>query len=66
MIPGETPAPPPNMFREAVAKLAGQKVRFYLGGILIKTHPRMEPGQRSTDPSDFPPEKAAYATRAVT
>jgi hypothetical protein len=33
MIPGETPAPPPaNMFREALGRLAGQKVRFYLGG----------------------------------
>lgn len=32
MIPGETPAPAPNLFREAVARLAGQKVRFYLGG----------------------------------
>lgn len=41
-------------------------VRFYLGGILIKTHPRMTPGQRSTDATDFPPEKAAYATRDLT
>jgi hypothetical protein len=38
-------------------------VRFYLAGLLIKTHPRMAPGQRSTDPADFPPEKAAYALR---
>lgn len=38
-------------------------VRFYLGGILVKTHPRLAPGQRSTDPADFPPEKAAYALR---
>lgn len=38
-------------------------VRFYRGGILIKTHPRMAPGQRSTDAADFPPEKAAYAMR---
>jgi len=38
-------------------------VRFYCGGILIKTHPRMAPGQRSTDAGDFPPEKAAYALR---
>jgi len=33
MMPGETPAAPPsNSFREALEKLAGQKVRFYLGG----------------------------------
>ncbi len=40
-------------------------VRFYVGQTLVKTHPRMAPGQRSTDPSDFPPEKAAYALRDV-
>ena len=38
-------------------------VRFYLGKDLVKTHPRQAPGGRSTDPSDFPPEKAAYAMR---
>lgn len=34
MIPGETPAPSPpaDRFREALDKLAGQKVRFYVGG----------------------------------
>ena len=31
MIPGETPAPPPaDMFREALGRLAGQKVRFVI------------------------------------
>jgi hypothetical protein len=40
-------------------------VRFYLGQALVKTHPRMAPGQRSTDPGDFPPEKAAYAMRDI-
>ncbi len=38
-------------------------VRFYLGRELVKTHPRVAPGLRSTDPADFPPEKAAYAFR---
>jgi transposase len=38
-------------------------VRFYLAGLLIKTHPRQPPGGRSTDPNDFPPEKAACAAR---
>jgi hypothetical protein len=32
MIPGETPAPTPKRFAEELGKLAGQKVRFYLGG----------------------------------
>jgi transposase len=40
-------------------------VRFYDGRTLVKTHPRKPPGGRSTDPHDFPPEKAAYALRDV-
>ena len=40
-------------------------VRFFEGDELVKTHARQPPGGRSTDPSDFPPEKAAYATRDV-
>ena len=40
-------------------------VRFYHGSKLIKTHPRQAPGGRSTDPSDFPAEKAPYALRDV-
>lgn len=33
MNPGEVPAPPPrSKFADAIAKLPGQKVRFYLGG----------------------------------
>jgi transposase len=38
-------------------------VRFYERGVLVKTHPRVEPGQRQTDVSDFPPEQAACALR---
>jgi transposase len=41
-------------------------VRIYLGGELIKLHPRQAPGKRATDPSDYPPGKEAYATRSVT
>jgi hypothetical protein len=40
-------------------------VCFYHGLVLIKTHPRVPPGQRSTDPNDFPAEKSAYARRDV-
>lgn len=39
-------------------------VRIYLGGELIKTHARQAPGKRSTDVSDYPPGKEAYATRS--
>jgi hypothetical protein len=40
-------------------------VRVYLNAELIKTHPRVGPGQRSTDPNDYPPGKADYALRNV-
>lgn len=40
-------------------------VRFYDGPTLVKTHPRKPPGEKATDPSDFPAHKAAYAMRDV-
>lgn len=40
-------------------------VRLYLGTELVKVHVRKGPGQRSTDPTDFPPGKAAWALRDV-
>ncbi|MGI8423341.1 MAG: Mu transposase domain-containing protein [Chloroflexota bacterium] len=40
-------------------------VRFYDGAAIVKIHPRAAPGQRRTDASDFPPEKAAYALRDI-
>src|SRR6266851_5611736 len=40
-------------------------VRFYDGTALVKVHARQPPGGKSVDPSDFPPEKAAYAMRDV-
>jgi hypothetical protein len=40
-------------------------VRLYLGVDLVKVHARKQPGQRSTDPNDFPPGKAAWALRDV-
>jgi transposase len=40
-------------------------VRFYDGALLVKTHPRKAPGERSTDPADFPSERAAYALRDI-
>ena len=42
-----------------------QLVKVYLRGQLIKTHPRKPPGGRSTDTSDYPPGRAAYATRDI-
>ena len=40
-------------------------VRVYHRGSLIKTHARQPPGGRSTDPADYPTDKAAYATRDI-
>ena len=40
-------------------------VRFYSGAGMVKVHPRKAPGERSTDVSDFPEEKSAYARRDV-
>jgi transposase len=40
-------------------------VKVYLGGKLVKTHPRQPPGGRSTDPNDFPEHTRVYALRDV-
>lgn len=40
-------------------------VRFYLRGVVVKTHARVLAGRRSTDRADFPPEKTAYAMRDI-
>jgi transposase len=39
-------------------------VRIYHRGALIKVHPTQPPGQRATDYTDYPAERAAYAMRA--
>ncbi|MCP3105588.1 hypothetical protein LZ198_42765, partial [Myxococcus sp. K15C18031901] len=51
--------------RTLKARADTKLVRFYLGTQLVKTHPRQPPGGRSTDASDFPPEKSATARRDV-
>jgi hypothetical protein len=40
-------------------------VRIYSRSELIKTHKTQPPGGRSTDPNDYPTDKAAYALRNV-
>ena len=40
-------------------------VRVFSRGQLIKTHPRVRPGGRSTDPADYPVERRDYALRDV-
>jgi transposase len=57
----------PEVFRgrKLRARADRSTVRFYDGAVLVKTHARVPPGGRSTDPNDFPPEKAAYAMRDI-
>jgi transposase len=38
-------------------------VRVFHRGVLVKVHPRQQPGGRTTDPEDLPSEKTAYALR---
>lgn len=47
------------------ARADSKTVKFYLGGQLVKLHPRVGPGKRSTDPADFPPGKEVYAMRDI-
>jgi transposase len=49
--------------RHVNARRDSTSVKLYLRGELIKVHPRMAAGQRSTDPADFPTGKEIYATR---
>ena len=58
---------PARLVGEALSARADRStVRFYDGATLVKAHPRVAPGQRPTDPNDFPTEKTAYAMRDVT
>jgi transposase len=56
------------------AELVGQRVdvradsvlvKVFHRGQLVKTHPRVKPGSRSTDPKDYPVGRAEYALRDV-
>jgi transposase len=56
------------------AELVGQRVevradsalvKVFSRGQLVKTHPRVKPGGRSTDPRDYPVGRAEYALRDV-
>lgn len=46
-------------------RVDSKTVRIDLGAWLIKTHPRVDVGKRSTDTSDYPVGKAAHANRSV-
>jgi transposase len=40
-------------------------VKLYSKGQLVKVHPKVAPGKRSSDPADYPPGKEVYARRDV-
>jgi transposase len=45
------------------ARTDAHTVKLYWRGQLIKVHPRVAPGRRSTDPADLPSELTVYAMR---
>ena len=57
----------PTLYRSKTVRVRADKttVKIYFGTDLIKVHPRKPPGGRSTDTSDYPVGKAAYALRSV-
>jgi hypothetical protein len=57
--------PHPYVGQVLTARADAQIVRFYARGVLVKTHPRKPPGDRSIDASDYPLERSVYALRNV-
>jgi transposase len=55
----------PYRYRGKKATVRGDSklVRIYIDGKLVKTHPKMHKGGRSTDYDDYPDEKSPYARR---
>jgi transposase len=47
------------------ARADSSLVKLFHRGVLVKTHPRQQPGRRVTDPADLPAEKTTYAMRDV-
>jgi transposase len=57
----------PTLYLHKQVRVRADKtsVRIYFGTALIKVHPRLPPGGRSTDANDYPIGKAVYAMRSV-
>ena len=55
--------PSPYLGERVQVRNGRDLVRIYHQGQLIKTHPRVAPGQRSTDPADYPPGVRELACR---
>jgi hypothetical protein len=58
--------PHPYIGQWVSARADAQIVRFYVRGLLVKTHPRKPPGGESIDERDYPVERSVYAMRNVT
>jgi len=56
-------APKHLIGQQVQARADDELVKLFHRGQLIKTHPRQQPGRRSTDPEDLPAAKTAYAMR---
>jgi transposase len=51
---------------QVAVRADSELVKIYHRGQLVKTHPRMRPGTRSTDQTDLPEHRSAYALRDIT
>jgi hypothetical protein len=54
--------PWPHIGKTADVRITGTMVQFFIGGQLVKTHPRKIRGKQ-TDFGDYPPEKIAFHMR---
>lgn len=57
--------PTAYLHKSVEVRVDSKTVKAYFKNELIKVHPRKGPGERSTDPEDYPKGKAAYAMRSV-
>jgi transposase len=57
--------PTAHLGQQLEVRIDRTSVRLYRGSELVKLHPRVAPGKRSTDPGDYPVGKAGYALRSV-
>jgi transposase len=58
--------PTPYIGKEVSVRRDSRLMRIYYKGSLIKTHPAVSQGKRSTDFNDYPKEKTPYAMRSCT
>ncbi|MGH3156844.1 MAG: hypothetical protein ACRDNF_09750 [Streptosporangiaceae bacterium] len=54
-----------KVHRDFHARADSGLVRLYHRGVLVKTHPRQQPGRRVTGPAGLPEHKTTYAMRDI-